>query len=225
MLLDQRGYRLGPLYTPPSLASEGGTQGTIQRPGLGGGANWWGAGVDPETGFLYVPSRDSMTVVEFYTPDPEEGGSVRYTHRSAGGVAGPRELPLLKPPYSRLTAIDLGRGEIAWMRPTGDGDDVRRHEALAQLDLPPLGGEGVTGPLVTRTLVLLGEAPGGRRGGRQGRLVARDKATGEVVGAVDLPGTPIGTPMTYLHEGRQYIALTVSGSPPELVALALPESR
>ncbi|HUP21406.1 MAG TPA: PQQ-binding-like beta-propeller repeat protein [Thermoanaerobaculia bacterium] len=220
-----RGYRLGPLYTPPSLSSEGGTQGTIQRPGLGGGANWWGGAVDPETGFLYVPSRDSMTVVVFYTPDPQEGGSVRYTHRSAGGVAGPRELPLLKPPYSRLTAIDLGRGEIAWMRPTGDGGDVRRHEALAQLDLPPLGGEGVTGPLVTRTLVLLGEAPGGRRGGRLGRLVARDKATGEVVGTVELPGTPIGTPMTYLHEGRQYIALTVSGSPPELVALALPESR
>ena len=218
-----RRYRLGPLYTPPSLAVKGGgTRGTIQRPGLAGGANWWGAAFDPESGYLFVPSRDGYTVTEFYTPDPREGGTVRYTHTAGGGAAGPQGLPLLKPPYSTLTALDLRRGELAWTRPTGDGDAVRKHEALAHLALPPLGGDGATGPLVTKTLVLLGEAPGGRRAARQGLLVARDKASGETVGAVALPGSPIGTPMTYLHQGRQYIALTVSGSPPELVALALP---
>ena len=78
--------------------------------------------------------------VEFYTPDPTEGGTVRYTHRSVGGPAGPQGLPLMGPPYSRLSAIDLNRGEIAWQTPTGNGDRYRKHEALAHLDLPPLGG-------------------------------------------------------------------------------------
>jgi quinoprotein glucose dehydrogenase len=214
-----KGFRIGPLFTPPSLQVQGGTQGTIQRPGLGGGANWWGAAVDPETGILYVPSRNSYTVVGFYTPDPEEGGTLRYTHRSSGGSRGPRDLPLFKPPYSRLTAIDLNRGEIRWTSPTGDRDDVRSHEALAGLDLPPLGGEGTVGPLLTKTLLVSCE---GDRSSGDGKLVARDKRSGEVLAKVSLPGRPIGTPMTYLHEGRQYIAVTVSGSPPRLVALSLP---
>ncbi|HVS16165.1 MAG TPA: pyrroloquinoline quinone-dependent dehydrogenase [Thermoanaerobaculia bacterium] len=217
-----RRYRGGPLFTPPSLAGNG-TGGTLQRPGLGGGANWWGAAVDPETGVLYVPSRSSLTVVQFYTPDPEEGGTLRYTHRSAGGEGGPAGLPLFKPPYSRMTAIDLHRGEILWSVPTGDGDQYRRNEAIAHLDLPPLGGDGRTGPLLTRTLLIQGEAPGGRGSGAAGKLVARDKRTGEVVCEVELPRAPIGTPMTYLHQGRQYVALTIEGSPPELVALAVPE--
>jgi quinoprotein glucose dehydrogenase len=217
-----RRYRGGPLYTPPSL-DDGATGGTLQRPGLGGGANWWGAAVDPETGVLYVPSRSSLTVVQFYTPDPEEGGTLRYTHRSAGGESGPAGLPLYKPPYSRMTAIDLNRGEILWSVPTGAGDQYRRNEAIAHLDLPPLGGDGRAGPLLTRTLLIQGEAPGERGSAQPGRLVARDKQTGEVVGEVELPRAPIGTPMTYLHQGRQYIALTIEGSPPELVALALPE--
>ncbi len=217
-----RGYRLGPLFTPPSLQVEGGTQGTLMRPGLGGGANWSGAGFDPETGLLFVPSRNGYNAVQFYSPDPAEGGSLRYTHRSAGAPAGPQGLPLLKPPYTRLTAIDLNEGTIRWSVPTGDGDHVRQHEALAHLDLPPLGGEGRTGPLVTQTLVIIGEQPGGRGSDHPGRLVARDKRTGRVVGGVDLPGTPIGTPMTYRLGERQYIAVAVSGRPPHLVSLALP---
>ena len=106
------------------------------------------------------------------------------------------------------------------MRPNGDGDRIRRHPLLRDLDLPPLGGDGRGGVVLTKTLLVSGLTAGGTDDGP--RLVARDKATGAIVGSVDLPAGPIGTPMTYLHEGRQYIALTVGGDVPELVALALP---
>ena len=219
-----RNFRLGPLFSPPTLSHDGGLQGTIQRPHVGGGAGWAGSGVDPETGLLYVPSVNRFSVIKYYTPDPADGGNLRYTMRGlAAGVQPrmPNGLPLLKPPYSRMTAIDLTRGEHAWMQPNGDGDRVRRHPALRDLDLPPLGGDGRGGVVITKTLVVSGLTAGGTEDGP--RLVARDKATGDIVGSVDLPGGPIGTPMTYLHEGRQYIALTVGGEVPELVALALPE--
>ena len=209
-------YHYGPLFTPPLKA-----KGTISRPGLGGGANWQGAGLDPETGMLYIPSRAGYSVVHFYTPGPELNGNLNYTHGARGGRAqGPGGLPLFKPPYTRLTAIDMNTGDHVWMTPTGNGDHVRKHERLAHLDLPPLGGDGRTGPLVTKTFVALGLAP--RSGTPQ--LVAYDKQTGDVLGAVDLPGRPIGTPMTYQLDERQYIALTVTGSPPELVALSLPQN-
>ena len=217
-----KGFKIGPLFTPPSLPVQGGTQGTIHRPSIGGGANWPGAGIDPETGILYVPSTSATTVLHYYTPDPAEGGTLRYTH-SMRSRAGPRlqsGLPIIKPPYSRMTAIDLNTGEHVWMVPNGDGDRVRNHPLLKDLDLPPLGGDGRGGPLVTKTLLVSALTAGGTRNGP--RLIARDKATGEEVGSVDLPRRAVGTPMTYMAEGRQYIALTVAGSPPRLVALALP---
>ena len=208
-------YKIGPLFTPPGM------KGTIMRPGLGGGANWSGAAVDPETGILYVPSRAGYSVVHFYTPGPELGGTVNYTHGARGGRAqGPKGLPLFKPPYSRLTAIDMNTGEHVWMTPTGNGDNVRKHPDLAHLNLPPVGGEGRTGPLLTKTLLFLGQAP--RGGDASPTLTAYDKATGTVVGEIELPGSPIGAPMTYMLDGKQYIALTVTGRPPELVALSLP---
>ena len=213
-----RDFRLGPLFSPAMLTVEGGLQGTIQRPWAGGGANWSGAGVDPETGILYVPSTNRAMAVKYARPD---GGNLRYV--SQGLLSGrqprmPGDLPLLKPPYSRMTAIDLNRGEHAWMQPNGDGNRYRHNPRLRDLDLPPLGGDGAGGPLVTKTLLVSGLTAGGTGDGP--RLVARDKATGEILGSVDLPGRPIGTPMTYLHEGRQYIALTVGGEVPALVALA-----
>ena len=215
-----RDFRLGPLFSPAMLTVEGGLQGTIQRPWAGGGANWSGAGVDPETGILYVPSTNRAMAVKYARPD---GGNLRYV--SQGLLSGrqprmPGDLPLLKPPYSRMTAIDLNRGEHAWMQPNGDGNRYRHNPRLRDLDLPPLGGDGAGGPLVTKTLLVSGLNAGGTGDGP--RLVARDKATGEILGSVDLPGRPIGTPMTYLHAGRQYIALTVGGEVPALVALALP---
>ena len=217
-----RNHRLGGVYSPPMLSVEGGLQGTIQRPALFGGANWGGSAVDPETGILYVPSINAYSILKYYTPD-DEGANLAYTQ---GGFDTPplmpQGLPLFKPPYTRMTAIDLNTGDHAWMQPNGDGNRLRNHPRLRDLDLPPLGGDGRGGPVLTKTLLVSALTAGGTENDDGPRLVARDKATGEIVGSVDLPGGAIGTPMTYLHEGRQYIALTVGGEVPELVAFALP---
>ena len=179
--------------------------------------------MDPDTGMLYVPSANGYTVHHFYTPGPELGGNLKYTHGGRGPRAqGPEGLPLFKPPYSRITAIDMNSGETEWMVPYGNGDHIRNHALLKDLDLPPLGGDGRGGPLLTKTLLIVAQSPGGRGAGGPGRLVALDKATGEELGAVGIPAHPLGTPMTYMVDGRQYIALTVRGNPPELVALSLP---
>ena len=211
------GYRLGPLYTPNSM------RGTLIRPTLDGGANWMGAAVDPETGLLYVPSINGHSVVPFSEPDPGVGATMRYIVRwrdGAGGPVMPQGLPLWKPPYSRMTAIDMNRGEHAWMTPLGNGDRFRNLPLLRDLDLPPLGGDGRGGPLLTRTLLINAQTAGGTDGGP--RLVAYDKASGEILGSVDLPGGALGTPMTYMLDGQQYIALTVGGRMPELIAFRLP---
>ncbi len=135
----------------------------------------------------------------------------------------PQGLPLFKPPYSRMTAIDLNTGDHVWMQPMGNGDRIRNHALLRDLDLPPLGGDSSrAGPLLTKTLLIFALTAGGTNDGP--RLVALDKASGAEVASVDLPGGAIGTPMTYLLDGKQYIALTVGGERvPALIALALPE--
>jgi len=209
-------YRIGPMFTPPSLYEEGGTRGTIQLPGAGGGANWSGAAVDPESGILYVPSRTNYSMVILAEPDPKIS-NLKYVRSGTLGPGsthparpayprGPDGLPLLKPPYSRMTAIDINTGEHVWMVPTGSGSEsIRNHPALKDLDLPSLGGQGRSGPLLTKTLLFHGLALDGGKGA----LVAYDKAMGEVVAQIDLPGTPVGTPMTYEIDGTQYIALTI----------------
>ena len=132
----------------------------------------------------------------------------------------PQGLPLLKPPYSRITAIDMNTGEHLWWVPTGDGNRYRNHPRLRHLNLPPLGGDNANnGPLLTKTLLLYCLTAGGTNGGP--RLVAYDKTDGAELASVDLPSGAIGTPMTYMVGGRQYIALTVGGGP-RLVAFALP---
>ena len=217
-----KNHRLGGLFSPPMLTVDGGMQGTIQRPAIGGGANWMGSAVDPETGILYVPSVNAYSVMKYITPEPTDGGNLAYTQ---GGFTTPslmpRGLPLFKPPYSRITAINLNTGDHAWMQPNGDGDRYRNHPQLRELNLPPLGGDGRGGPLLTKTLLISALTAGGSDGGP--RLVARDKATGAIVGSLDLAAGAIGTPMTYMHDGTQYIALTIGGDVPELIALALPE--
>ena len=210
------GYRLGPIFTPNT------TQGTLIRPSVGGGANWSGAAVDPETGLLYVPSVNSHSVIPYADVDPDSGATMRYIWRwgpGGGGPTMPQGLPLWKPPYSRMTAIDMNRGEHAWMTPLGNGDRIRNLPLLRDLDLPPLGGDGRGGPLLTRTLLINALTAGGSDGGP--RLVTYDKATGAIVGSVDLPGGALGTPMTYMLDGRQYIALTVGGRVPELIAFTV----
>ena len=119
-----------------------------------------------------------------------------------------------------MTAIDMNTGEHVWMTPLGNGDRIRRHRMLRKLNLPPLGGDGRGGPLLTKTLLITALSAGGSDGGA--RLVAYDKATGAELGSVDLPRGAIGTPMTYMVDGVQYIALTVGGTPPELIAFRLP---
>ena len=228
-------FRLGPLFTPTSRPVEGGWQGTLMRPPDGGAATWAGAAVDPETGMLYVPSRNNAVVISLYEPDPALGATVAYTHgapeadRLAGrglgpsrsGALMPRGLPLLKPPYSRMTAIDMNTGEHEWMVPLGDGDRYRNHPMLRDLNLPPLGGDGAGGPVLTKTLVISALSAGGSDGGP--RLVARSKETGEELGSVDLPTGAIGTPMTYMVNGKQHIALAIGGRPPELISFTLPD--
>ena len=150
------------------------------RPPDGGAATWAGAAVDPQTGMLYVPSRNNAVVISLYEPDPALGATVAYTHGapevdflqgrglgpSRSGALMPQGLPLLKPPYSRMTAIDMNTGEHEWMVPLGDGARYRNHPLLRDLDLPPLGGDGVGGPVLTKTLVVSALSAGGAMAGR-----------------------------------------------------------
>lgn len=213
------GFRTGPLFTPPSL------QGTIVRPGTTGGGNWQGAAVDPETGLLYVPSRNAYAVSKLGVPDPGLESNLLYMQQPGRNPQMPDGLPLFKPPYSRITAINMNTGDHAWMVPAGSGDRVRNNPRLKGLNLPPVGGDSTfSGPLLTKTVLMYALTTGGSKGGP--RLVAYDKATGKELGSVDLPGAAIGTPMTYLVGGKQYVAITVQGATPtavpELVALSLP---
>ena len=124
-------------------------------------------------------------------------------------------LPLLKPPYGTISAIDMDRGEILWQIPHGRTPDrIRNHPALAGLDLPPTGQPASVGTLVTDTLLIAGESRAAvtETGARGAMLRAYDKATGEEVGAVYLPAPQSGSPLTYMHDGAQYIVLAVSGS-------------
>ena len=222
----------GPLFTAPSLIDNepGGTQGTLQMPGVVGGADWGGAAVDPEHGILYVPSVHSESVIGI-VPSEHPRSDMNLVLHSLAPVEGPQELPLFKPPFGRLVAIDLNQGEILWSVANGRGPTG--HPALKDLDLPDLGQPGRVSPLVTKTLVILGE--GGNTGvvvlksiwgGAGGKMLrAYDKMTGDVLGEVALPGGTTAAPMTYMVDGRQYIVVTVGWEdmPSEYIALALPE--
>jgi quinoprotein glucose dehydrogenase len=224
-------WTIGPMFTPPTLEGTAPDEkkGTMYLPGWVGGANWGGAAVDPETGRLFVPS------VTFPWLGALVKGTGRFTYvqtrkrldREPG--PGPRGLPITRPPYGRITAIDLTTGDHAWMVPNGDGP--RDHPALKHLNLPPLGQMGRAAPLLTKTLLFVTEGssvglsipPGG--GGP--RMRAFDKNTGVVVAVIPLPAGATGAPMSYEHAGRQYISVAVADEHvgPELVALALPEKR
>jgi quinoprotein glucose dehydrogenase len=172
-----------------------------------------------------VPSRNLYAVKKLSPPDPSLGSNLLYMEATGRNPQMPEALPLFKPPYSRMTAIDMNTGEHAWMVATGAGDRIRNHPRLKALNLPPLGGDvSYSGPLLTKTLLIYALTTGGSNGGP--RLVAYNKATGAELASADLPAVAIGTPMTYLVNGKQYIALTVQGRSqgevPELVALALP---
>jgi quinoprotein glucose dehydrogenase len=219
-------FRHGPLFTPPSVVSAdpAGTQGTIQLSGSVGGADWTGAAFDPETGILYVPSMTNPFVANLIAGKAEET-NLRYRAGDRRLIQLPNGLPLTKPPYGRITALDLNRGEQVWMVPNGDGP--RNHPLLKDLNLPPLGQAVRAAPLVTKSLLFVTEGdqinvrtpPGG--GGN--KIRAFDKATGRVVWEYTMDAGSTGTLMTYMFKGRQYIVVAIGGQrhPAELVAFAL----
>ena len=211
-------YTYGPLFTPPSVSVPGGNRGTILRPSAGGGANWMGAAVDPESAVIYIPSSDSISVPVVVETDPEES-SLRYRRISYGGTRGPRGLPLLKPPYSTITAIDMNRGEILWQVPNGDrAPNVENNPALEGIDLPPLGGGG-RHPIVATPNFLV-HAQNYQDGSL---LVARDKATGEELGSIEIPARAIAAPIMYQAAGNQYLVIAVLTEPaPQLIAWKVP---
>ena len=211
-------YTYGPLFTPPSVSVPGGNRGTILRPSAGGGANWMGAAVDPESAVIYIPSSDSISVPVVVETDPEES-SLRYRRISYGGTRGPRGLPLLKPPYSTITAIDMNRGEILWQVPNGDrAPNVENNPALEGIDLPPLGGGG-RHPIVATPNFLV-HAQNYQDGPL---LVARDKATGEELGSIEIPARAIAAPIMYQAAGNQYLVVAVLTEPaPQLIAWKVP---
>jgi glucose dehydrogenase len=231
-----RQYKIGPMFTPPTVAGPG-MKGTLQLPGSVGGADWQSGAFDPETGILYVQSITAPFVADINKGDPSVT-DLEYVPGLRAYPTGPQGLPLLKPPYGRLTAIDLNKGEILWTVANGDGP--RNHPLLKPLNLPPLGNPGRASPLVTKTLLFLGEgdpvmvragsrlppgmplaiAPGA--GGKKFR--AFDKATGTILWETELSSGTTGIPMTYAYQGKQYIVVAVGSTErdPEFVAFSLP---
>ena len=243
-------YTIGPLYTPPTLTGANGRKGTLHLPNSTGGANWQGGAVDPETGMLYVSSHtlartypisaDMATAGQAPAPPPPapptaaarpaprpetEGPDNRAVTLP---VFGPQGLPLIKPPYGRITAIDLTTGTHAWMTPLGTTPDwITRHPALKGVTLPNTGHWDHAGMLVTKTLLMAGEGSGlyATPPGSGGPMFrAYDKRTGAIVGEVRLPANQSGMPLTYMAGGKQYVVVPVGAPnmPGEFVALTLP---
>jgi quinoprotein glucose dehydrogenase len=212
-----KAFRTGPVYTPPSLPDQAaGIRGTLSFLNSTGGANWEHGAFDPETGTLYVGSTTSPTVLAL------REGTGRSDMQYVGALGGAPQiqgLPLVKPPYSRVSAIDLTRGTIKWQVAAGDTPDrIRNNAALAGLQIPRTGSTSRPVLLATRTLLFQGE---GLAGGS--KLHILDKATGATIRDVQLTGSVTSSPMSYMHNGRQYVAFWVSGQPATLVAMALPQ--
>ena len=208
-------YRIGPLYTPPSLAeADDGTFGLLSLPGSIGGTNWPGGSADPETGILYIYSQTQVTRLALgNNPRRSDMDYILLPSRNAP-VVRVQGLPIIKPPYGRITAIDLNQGEILWQVAHGETpDNVRNHPALQGMDIPRTGQTGFVGTLVTKSLIIAGD--GGAytddEGVRMAMLRAYDKMTGAEVGAIPMPAEQTGSPMTYAIDGVQYITVSVAG--------------
>jgi quinoprotein glucose dehydrogenase len=220
-------YNYGPLFTPPEVVdTPKGKNGTIYLPGTNGGADWGGAAFDPETGILYVPSTHMPDIVGLvHSQNPES--NLQWVRRTWPKMLGPQGLPdPFKPPYAKLTAIDLNKGEILWSVANGAG--IRNHPAFKGLNLPDIGTPGRNAAIVTKTLVFMGQGSDtgvGVPAGFGGKMFhAFDKKTGKIVWEMELPAGVSNSPMTYMVNGKQYLLVAVSGRqyPGELIALAIP---
>jgi len=163
--------------------------------------------------YRLVKATDPTSEMEYWSPN-----------RDAPYIDG---LPITKPPWGRITAIDMHRGEHVWMKANGDGP--RDHPALRGIDVPPLGVASRPVALVTKTLLFMGEGGQGVFGGVQANMWGRsfrawDKATGEVLWEIELDAGTTGGPMSYVHDGKQFIVVAIGGRrhPPEFIALGLP---
>lgn len=223
-------FEHGPVYTPPSL------KGTLTLPGMFGGANWGGAGLDPDTGILYVPSRMYPSV---HRVAPQDPANTNMLYRSGG--SGPTVddatvdgLPIFRPPYSRVTALDLNSGTQAWMAPLGNGPI--RHPLLKDLHTGPLGDQIHGGSiLVTKTLLFVSVthlqyfgarnapkwAEWGDANAEQKAIYVFDKKTGALLHVIEYP-MGAAAPMTFEHQGRQMLVFAAGGGETsELVAMTL----
>src|SRR5215831_5968809 len=236
-------YKMGPIFTPPVVSKIDGPLGTLAMAVNSGGTNWPGGSYDPETHILYTYSQSQMGSLGLVPGDPKLSGDFGWiqgnaatgarTSAGAGADAGAdrapatpaaenagggltvQGLPLVKPPYGRISAISLDKGEILWQIAHGETpDNIRNHPALKGLNIPRTGRPGAVGTLVTKTLLVSGEpgvftTPNGQRGAM---LRAYDKATGKEVGAVYMPTQQSGTPMTYMLNGKQYVVVAIGGN-------------
>ena len=215
-------FRLSPsMYEPPSLAdAPDGTRGRLGLPSSTGGSNWESSAFDPETGILYVPSRTVLQVLALAkNPDSDIDLSQGF------GVRAPRVqgLEIVKPPYGRVTAIDMNSGDHLWWIANADTPErITNHPLLEGVDLPRTGIPTRAGVLLTKTLLFVFEGTGGPGASPVFRAV--DKETGEIIAELELPDNQTGLPLTYEHDGKQYLAVFVGGggTPAQLVAYALP---
>jgi quinoprotein glucose dehydrogenase len=252
-------YHLGPVYTPPTVSTLDGTLGTLTMGTASGGTNWPGGSYDPETHNVYVYACNSCIEPIGLVRAPKDISDLNYIAGTAGKevqiLKGPGEnagadspkppkksqgsgyislnidgLPLVKPPYGTITAINLDKGEFVWQIAHGETPDVvRNSEALKGLNIPRTGQETYNiGTLITKTLVIAGEGhvTTTSEHPRGAMLRAYDKMTGKEVGAVYMPAPQTGSPMTYMADGKQYIVVAVSGGPysGEYIAYSLPAS-
>ena len=216
-----QGYDYGPLFSPNTLVEDksGGKKGMIAVPSAWGSGNWNTGAFDPERGIYYAvsmtlpganpltrPKAPDATIAYEFAEEPSGEAESMY------GI-GPQGLPLLKPPYGRITALDLNTGEKLWTVANGDGP--RHHPLLEPLHLPPLGTIGRPVPLLTRTLLFVGESSDAIFGsvGTPGvsHFRAYDKFSGQVVWQTRLPAGTTGGPVSYQVAGKQYIVIPVGG--------------